>query len=83
MTDSLTCLTNLVRQGNELVLAAEIAGHKRLETTRRYSLPSAKDCESDGRFTGGLQISSVGELRGKHYAREALPDTVGSDGSAH
>ena len=38
-----TCLTNLVRQGNDLVLIAEIAGHKRLETTRRYSLPSAED----------------------------------------
>jgi len=38
-----TCLTNLVRQGNDLVLVAEIAGHKRLETTRRYSLPSLED----------------------------------------
>lgn len=38
-----TCLTNLVRRGNDLVLVAEIAGHKRLETTRRYSLPSAED----------------------------------------
>lgn len=38
-----TCLTNLVRNGNDLVLVAEIAGHKRLETTRRYSLPTAKD----------------------------------------
>lgn len=36
-----TCLTNLVRQGNDLVLVAELAGHKRLETTRRYSRPSA------------------------------------------
>ena len=33
-------LTNLVRRGNDLVLVAEVAGHKRLETTRRYSLPS-------------------------------------------
>jgi len=31
-----TCLTNLVRQG-------EIAGHVRIETTRRYSLPSKAD----------------------------------------
>ena len=38
-----TCLTNLVRHGNDLVLVAEIAGHKRLETTRRYSLPSVED----------------------------------------
>ena len=41
-----TCLTNLVRRGNDLVLVAEVAGHKRLETTRRYSLPSAQDCET-------------------------------------
>jgi site-specific recombinase XerD len=40
-----TCLTNLVRCGNDLVLVAEIAGHKRLETTRRYSLPSLEDRE--------------------------------------
>lgn len=38
-----TCVTNLVRAGADLVLVAEIAGHKRLETTRRYSLPSAAD----------------------------------------
>jgi site-specific recombinase XerD len=38
-----TCLTNLVRRGNDLVLVAEIAGHKRLETTRRYCLPSIED----------------------------------------
>ena len=29
----------------DLVLVAEIAGHKRLETTRRYSLPCIEDCE--------------------------------------
>jgi len=41
-----TCLTSLVRKGNDLVLVAELAGHKRLETTRRYSLPSAADREA-------------------------------------
>lgn len=41
-----TCLTNLVRNGNDLVMVAEIAGHKRLETTRRYSLPSQADREA-------------------------------------
>ncbi len=41
-----TCLTNLVRHGNDLVLVAELAGHKRLETTRRYSLPSLEDREN-------------------------------------
>jgi site-specific recombinase XerD len=38
-----TCVTNLVRNGNDLVLVAELAGHRRLETTRRYSAPSAAD----------------------------------------
>jgi site-specific recombinase XerC len=38
-----TCVTNLVRSGNDLVLVAALAGHRRLETTRRYSLPSAAD----------------------------------------
>ena len=41
-----TCLTNLVRNGADLVLVAEIGGHKRLETTRRYSLPSTTDKEA-------------------------------------
>jgi site-specific recombinase XerD len=41
-----TCLTSLVRNGNDLVLVAELAGHKRLETTRRYSLPTATDREA-------------------------------------
>jgi hypothetical protein len=34
---------NLERSGNDLVLVAELAGHRRLETTRRYSRPSAAD----------------------------------------
>jgi integrase/recombinase XerC len=38
-----TCLTNLVRSGADIVLVAEIAGHRRLDTTRRYSLPSEAD----------------------------------------
>ena len=38
-----TCLTNLVRSGVDLVLVAEIAGHRRLETTRRYTLPTEQD----------------------------------------
>jgi len=33
-----TCITNLVRSGADVVLVAEIAGHRRLDTTRRYSL---------------------------------------------
>jgi site-specific recombinase XerD len=35
--------TNLVRAGHDLVLVAELAGHRRVDTTRRYSLPSAAD----------------------------------------
>jgi site-specific recombinase XerD len=38
-----TCITKLVRAGNDIVLVAELAGHRRLETTRRYSLPSHAD----------------------------------------
>ena len=38
-----TFLTRMVRQGSDLVLVAELAGHRRLETTRRYSLPSDTD----------------------------------------
>lgn len=38
-----TLLTNLVRNGNDLVMVAEIGGHKRLETTRRYTLPTIED----------------------------------------
>jgi len=38
-----TFLTRMVRQGSDLVLVAELAGHRRLETTRRYSLPSDSD----------------------------------------
>jgi hypothetical protein len=36
-------VTNLVRGGNDIVLVAELASHRRLETKRRYSLPSAAD----------------------------------------
>jgi integrase/recombinase XerC len=48
-----SCLTNLVRRGNDLVLVAEVTGHKRLETTRRYSLPSVEDREE---AMEGLQV---------------------------
>lgn len=40
-----SCLTNLVRNGNDLVLVAEIGGHKRLETTKRYTLPTVAEKE--------------------------------------
>ncbi len=39
-------VTGLVRAGHDLVLIAELAGHRRLETTRRYSLPSAAHREA-------------------------------------
>ncbi len=35
--------TNLVRQGTDVILAAELMGHRRLDTTRRYSLPTSAD----------------------------------------
>ena len=38
-----TFVTNLVRSGADVVLVAELAGHRRLDTTRRYSLPSRTD----------------------------------------
>jgi site-specific recombinase XerD len=38
-----TAVTNLIRSGADVVLVAEIAGHRRLDTTRRYSLPSQAD----------------------------------------
>ena len=37
-----TCLTRLVRGGVDIVAVASIAGHSRLETTRRYTLPSSE-----------------------------------------
>jgi site-specific recombinase XerD len=38
-----TFVTNLIRSGAAVVLVAEIAGHRRLDTTRRYSLPSREE----------------------------------------
>ncbi len=37
--------TTLVRQSHDLVLVAELMGHKRLDQTRRYSLPTQADRE--------------------------------------
>jgi len=38
-----TFATNLTRGGTDLVIVAELCGHRRLDTTRRYSLPTAAD----------------------------------------
>ena len=38
-----TLATTLVRGHTDLVIVAELLGHSRLETTRRYSLPTEKD----------------------------------------
>ena len=38
-----TFVTRLVRSGADIVLVAELAGHRSLETTRRYALPTAAD----------------------------------------
>lgn len=35
--------TTLVRNGHDLVLVAELMGHRRLETTRAYTRPTAAD----------------------------------------
>jgi site-specific recombinase XerD len=35
-----SCLTRLLHSGADIVTVAEVAGHSRLETTRRYTLPS-------------------------------------------
>jgi site-specific recombinase XerD len=35
--------TQLVRAGTDLVLVAELMGHERLDTTRRYTLPTPAD----------------------------------------
>jgi len=48
-----TFVTGLVRAGHDLVLVAELAGHRRLETTRRYSLPSQADRQ---KAVGDLEI---------------------------
>ena len=40
-----TFTTNLMRAGQDIVLVAELTGHARLETVRRYSLPTERDKE--------------------------------------
>lgn len=37
--------TRLLRKGTDVVLVAELMGHRRLDTTRRYTLPTAADRE--------------------------------------
>lgn len=41
-----TFATNLIRKGHDLVLVAELTGHARLDTVRRYSLPTVHDLEA-------------------------------------
>ena len=38
-----TCVTTFVRAGTDVILVADSAGHRRLDTTRRPSLPSEAD----------------------------------------
>jgi len=47
--------TNLVRDGVDLPIVADLMGHARLETTRRYSAPSADDLE---RAIGRLPVDA-------------------------
>ncbi|MEV6040550.1 tyrosine-type recombinase/integrase [Nonomuraea sp. NPDC052116] len=41
-----TFATNLLRQGINIVVVAELLGHARLDTTRRYTLPTHGDLEA-------------------------------------
>ncbi|HXG23905.1 MAG TPA: tyrosine-type recombinase/integrase [Chthonomonadales bacterium] len=41
-----TFATNLIRKGHDLVLVAELTGHARLDTVRRYSLPTVRELEA-------------------------------------
>jgi hypothetical protein len=41
-----TFTTNLLRQGVDIVVVAELMGHARLDTTRRYTLPTHGDLEA-------------------------------------
>ena len=38
--------TNLTRSGVDVVTVAQLMGHKRLETTRRYTLPTQADMDA-------------------------------------
>jgi integrase/recombinase XerC len=38
-----TFATTLIRAGTDIVIVGDLLGHARLETTRRYSLPTAQD----------------------------------------
>ena len=38
-----SCATNMIRAGVDIVQVADLLGHSSLDTTRRYSLPSAAD----------------------------------------
>jgi integrase/recombinase XerC len=49
-----TCLTNLIRDGADVVLVAQVGGHRKLETTMRYSLPSRADLD---KAMDGLEVS--------------------------
>jgi site-specific recombinase XerD len=40
-----TFATNLLRNGADIVTVAELMGHRRLDTTRLYTLPTERDLE--------------------------------------
>ena len=49
------------------MLVADLHGHARLDTTRRYSLASAADRMEDAEYV---------ELRGTHFIQMEQPDRV-------
>lgn len=59
-----TCVTNLVRCGTDIVVVAELAGHRRLETTRRYSLAvGGRSSGRDGRSPTRVGVGGRNALR--------------------
>jgi hypothetical protein len=74
--------TTLVRGGTDLVIAAELLGHARLETTRLYTPPSAEDrrkpwicCRSTSdraALSGELEVPLPGSLEAGAFGVELV-----------
>jgi hypothetical protein len=66
-----TASENLVHQGKDLVMGTEIAGHVRIKTTHRYSLPSKTQCSGPCHQpqSSPLARSSIGSSDGEAVDR--------------